>query len=129
MQRRVFKDGQAFEVTTVHKPFVDMCLAGSICRDAMQILLLALVPKCDATAPPPQAGQQAPEQDFRPLGVGGTLLRLVAAAALNRQWGPAVGRKLAPRQLAVCQGRTRHRTAVHLQRGAQREEGLRLPLH
>ena len=33
MLRRVFKDGQAFEVTTVLKPFVDMCLAGCICRD------------------------------------------------------------------------------------------------
>jgi hypothetical protein len=79
-----------------------MRLAGSICRDAMQNLLsgrLALVPKCDATAPP-QAGQQAPEQDFRPLGVGGTLFILVAAA-LNRHWGPPGGRKLAPRQLAV----------------------------
>jgi hypothetical protein len=103
MLRRVFVDGKADTVATVLLPFARMCTSGCVCQDAMQLLLasrLALVPKCDASAPPPQPGQPAPVQDYRPLGVGDTLVRLISTSLMTQE-GKAVGKKLAPQQLAV----------------------------
>jgi hypothetical protein len=90
-------------VATVLLPFAPMCTSGCVCQDAMQLLLasrLALVPKCDASAPPPQPGQPAPVQDYRPLGVEDTLVRLISTSLMTQE-GKAVGKKLAPQQLAV----------------------------
>ena len=101
--RRVFQDGEATAVETVLHPFAAMCLAGTVHPDAMAFLQasrLALVPKIDEEAAPPPPGQPPPPIDFRPLGIGGSLIRLVSAAVCTQE-GSAVGEALAPLQLAV----------------------------
>ena len=102
--RRVFEDGEAETVETVLQPFAAMCLAGTVHPEAMGFLLasrLALVPKVDDDAPPAPAGVLPPAPvDFRPLGIGGTLMRLISTSVCAQD-GSDVGRALASRQLAV----------------------------
>ena len=101
--RRVFQDGKAATVETVLHPFAAMCLAGTVHPEAMAFLQagrLALVPKIDEEAAPPPPGQPPPPVDFRPLGIGGSLIRLVSAAVCKQE-ASAVGEALAPLQLAV----------------------------
>ena len=99
--RRVFKDGDAPALESVLLPFASMCLAGTVHPDAMAILhagRLALIPKTDGAQPAP-AGDPAPV-DFRPLGIGGSIMRLISTAMCVQE-GSAVGRVLSPLQLAV----------------------------
>ena len=101
--RRVFEDGEAVAVEAVLHPFTAMCLAGTVHPDAMAFLQasrLALVPKVDAEAAPTPPGQPPPPVDFRPLGIGGSLIRLISTAVCAQE-GSAVGETLAPLQLAV----------------------------
>jgi hypothetical protein len=101
--RRAFNDGDADTFDTVLYPFASMCLAGTIHAEAMAFLLasrLALVPKVDndATLTGPGAARQP--LDFRPQGIGGSIMRLISTAVCNED-GSAVGHALAPLQLAV----------------------------
>ena len=101
--RRVFDNGDAGAVETVLLPFTAMCLAGAVHPEAMAFLLasrLALVPKVDHDAPQAAGGTPPAPVDFRPLGIGGSLMRLIGTA-LCAQDGSEVGRALAPWQLAV----------------------------
>jgi hypothetical protein len=98
--RRAFRDGDADTFGTVLYPFASI-LAGTIHQEAMAFLLasrLALVPKADGEAPGPGAARQPP--DFRPLGIGGSIMRLISTAVCNED-GSAIGHALAPLQVAV----------------------------
>ena len=100
--RRVFKDGNAPMVEAVLLPFASMCLAGTVHPDAMAILLagrLALIPKVDDSQPVP-TGVAAQPLDFRPLGIGGAIMRLISTAMCSQE-GSEVGKLMSPLQLAV----------------------------
>ena len=100
--RRVFENGDAPTLESVLLPFASMCLAGTVHPDAMAVLhagRLALIPKTDGAQPVPADGP-APPVDFRPLGIGGSIMRLISTA-MCAQEGSAVGRMLSPLQLAV----------------------------
>ena len=79
-----------------------MCLAGTVHPGAMAILLagrLALIRKVDGAQPTP-AGEVAEPSDFRPLGIGGVIMRLISTAMCSQE-GSEVGKLLSPLQLAV----------------------------
>ena len=70
-------------------PFVNICLSGNLHVHAMETLLLtrlALLPK--------------PGADFRPLGIGGALYRLIKVT-VNKKYESSVSKKLRPNQFAV----------------------------
>ena len=67
----------------------------------LQASRLALVPTIDEEAAPPPPGQPPPPVVFRPLGIGGSLIRLLSTTAVCTQEGTVVGEALAPLQLAV----------------------------
>ena len=69
---------------------------------------LALIPKTDRAQPVPAGGNPAPMVDLRPLGIGGSIMRLISTA-MCAQDGSKVGRVLSPRQLAV----RNHRRHLH----------------
>jgi len=70
-------------------PFVNICLSGNMHVHALETLLLtrlALLPKAD--------------DDFRPLGIGGAIYRLIEVT-LNKKYESAVSKKLRPNQFSV----------------------------
>ena len=88
--KRVFGDPTSPDVENTLLPFMNVLLTGSTCVWAMDIFRLtrlALIPK--------------PNQDFRPLGIGSSLYRLVSVC-LSKKYGRDVAEHLVPHQYAVA---------------------------
>ena len=86
--KSVFEIGSD-EVELYLTPFVNACISGSIHKWAMELLLmsrLALIPK--------------PNGDFRPLGIGSAIYRLINTT-LSKKVEKEVSMKLQPHQFAV----------------------------
>ena len=70
-------------------PFINICLSGNLDVHAMETMLLtrlALLPK--------------PGSDFRPLGIGGAIYRLIEVT-VNKTYESSVSKKLRPNQISV----------------------------